>query len=413
MKSYLVGGAVRDFLLKRQVKDKDWVVVGATIEQMLEKGFTQVGKDFPVFLHPNTKEEYALARTEKKTGAGYTGFDTRFTSDVTLEQDLERRDITINAMAQDDKGDIVDPYGGLKDLENRVIRHVSDAFVEDPLRVLRVARFAARYQQYGFSVAEETKQLMRKITASGELETLSPERVWVETEKALGENHPEVYFQTLRDCNALDYWFKELDALWGIPNPAKWHPEIDTGIHTMMVLEQSVRLSDSIAVRFAALCHDYGKGITPEPMWPSHRGHEQKGLPLVNAFCKRLKVPNTCRELALMTCEHHGNVHRAKELKATTIVKLFDKCDAWRKPERFLDMLLACRADARGRTGFENIPYQQVDYLAQCLSAAANVSPKSIIEAGFQGAEIKQQLTLKRTDAVALVKSEFQLDEQE
>ncbi|MBE1299022.1 MAG: multifunctional CCA addition/repair protein [Alteromonadaceae bacterium] len=413
MKSYLVGGAVRDLLLERPIKDKDWVVVGATVEQMLEHGFTQVGKDFPVFLHPKTKEEYALARTERKVAAGYTGFDTRFTPDVTLQQDLERRDITINAMAKDDKGDIIDPYGGLADLENRVIRHVSDAFIEDPLRVLRVARFAARYHRYGFRVAEETKLLMQTIAASGELETLSAERVWVETEKALSENNPEVYFQILRDCDALGYWFKELNALWGIPNPAKWHPEIDTGVHTMMVLEQSVRLSDSISVRFAALCHDYGKGITPESMWPSHRGHEQKGLPLVKAFCQRLKVPNACKELALMTCEHHGNVHRAKELKASTIIKLFDKCDAWRKPERFLYMLLACRADARGRTGFEDIPYQQVDYLAQCLSAASSLSPKSIIDAGFKGAEIKQQLTLKRTDSVAQVKSEFQFNEQE
>lgn len=406
MQVYLVGGAVRDTLLGRKVKDKDWVVTGATPEAMLQAGYQQVGKDFPVFLHPKTKEEYALARKEKKSGAGYTGFETDTSVNVTLEEDLIRRDLTINAMAQDEQGALIDPYQGQQDLEQRILRHVSEAFVEDPLRVLRVARFAARYKQYGFTIAPETLTLMTEIAQSGELKTLSAERVWVETAKALSEPNPEVYFETLKACEALKDWFSELDALWGVPNPEKWHPEIDTGIHVMMVLQQASLLSQNTAVRFAALLHDLGKGLTEPQYWPSHHGHEKAGLPLVDRLCSRIKAPKLETELAKITCEHHGNVHKAFELKPQTIIKLFDKVDAWRKPERFHDMLLACEADAKGRTGFEQRDYPQRPYLIKCLDAAQQVNVQNIIADGFKGAEIKQELSQRRCQIVAQVKAE-------
>ncbi|MCC2603810.1 multifunctional CCA addition/repair protein [Planctobacterium marinum] len=409
MQVYLVGGAVRDKLLGRQVKDRDWVVTGATSREMLQAGYQQVGKDFPVFLHPKSKEEYALARKEKKSGEGYTGFDTDTSSSVTLADDLIRRDLTVNAMAEDEYGVLIDPYGGQKDLEQRILRHVSDAFIEDPLRVLRVARFAARYAGYGFKIAPETLALMTEITQSHELKTLSAERVWVETAKALSEPNPEVYFETLRSCNGLQDWFPELDALWGVPNPEKWHPEIDTGVHVMMVLQQAAMLSERIPVRFAALLHDLGKGLTRPQFWPSHHGHEKAGLPLVEQLCQRIKAPKLETDLAKLTCEHHGKVHKAFELRPQTIIKLFDSVDAWRKPERFQDMLLACEADAKGRTGFEHRPYPQAPYLLTCLNAALQVNVQNIIADGFKGAAIKQELSERRCQIVAQVKAEHSI----
>lgn len=410
MKTYLVGGAVRDSILGRKVIDRDWVVVGSTVEQMLESGFQQVGNDFPVFLHPSTKEEYALARTERKSGKGYTGFDCVSDPSVTLEQDLLRRDLTINAMAMDEHEHLVDPYGGQSDLHARKLRHVSLAFKEDPLRVLRVARFAARYYQYGFSVAEQTKSLMTQMVEQGEVKDLTPERVWKETSRALLENNPEVYFETLRECGALNVWFPELAKLWGIPNPAKWHPEIDTGIHTMMVLQQAVKLSDKVSIRYAALVHDLGKGLTEPSLWPSHRGHETLGLDPINALSDRMKVPNDCRKLALLMSEFHSHIHRAFELKPSTLFKVFNKCDVWRKPERFADLLTACKADARGRTGFEDIEYKQADYVFGAYEAASQVSIKDVFdttasETKLSGVEIRQRLDSERIRAITAFKS--------
>ena len=408
MQIYLVGGAVRDALLKRPVKDKDWVVVGANVEDMTRQGFQQVGKDFPVFLHPQTKEEYALARTERKIGKGYTGFATDSSANVTLEADLLRRDLTINAMAQDENGEIIDPYHGLQDLHNRLLRHVSGAFVEDPLRVLRVARFAARYKAYGFTVAEETLALMTQICQSGELQSLSAERVWTETARALSESHPQTYFETLQRCGGLDYWFAELAPLWGIPNPEEWHPEVDTGVHVMMVLQQAAALSDSIGVRLAALLHDVGKGWTPEAQWPKHHGHEKAGLPLVDALTKRIKAPKAETELAKLVCEHHGNIHNALNLNPKTVVSLFDKTDAWRKPERFAEVLLACEADAKGRLHFEQAPYPQREFLWQCLQLANNVDIKSILAQGLKGPAIKEAIYYQRVQVVKAYKESLQ-----
>ncbi|XOV78815.1 MAG: multifunctional CCA addition/repair protein [Aestuariibacter sp.] len=408
MEIYLVGGAVRDALLQRPVKDRDWVVVGATPQEMLDKGFKQVGADFPVFLHPKSHEEYALARTERKTGVGYSGFSTHSAPDVTLEDDLRRRDLTINAMAQREDKTIIDPFGGQQDLNNRVLRHVSDAFIEDPLRVLRVARFAARYAQYGFTLAPETQMLMQHIAKSGEMQHLAAERVWQETARALQEPAPQVYFEVLRKCHALKDWFPELEALWGVPNPPKWHPEIDTGIHTMMVLEQAAAITNKLTIRFAALSHDLGKGITPESEWPSHRGHEHYGLPLVKDLCQRLKAPNDCKELAELTCKYHTKVHGCFAMKASTVVRLFDDCDAWRRTERFYDFLLACEADARGRTGFELRPYPQAEFLKEALQACLKIDVQTIIAKGFKGADIKVQLTQLRTECVTQVKQHIE-----
>ena len=404
MQTYLVGGAVRDKLLGRPIKDRDWVVVGSTPKQMLAHGYQAVGADFPVFLHPKTKEEYALARIERKIGAGYTGFSCDASSEVSLEEDLLRRDLTINAMAMDDQGNIIDPYHGQQDLENRLLRHVSDAFVEDPLRVLRVARFAARYYDLGFRIAPETLTLMQTIVANGELTALSAERVWQETARSLLETHPEVYFENLRACDALAVWFPELDKLWGIPNPAKWHPEIDTGIHTMMVLQQAVKLSDKLSVRFAALVHDLGKGLTPPNNWPSHLDHEKLGLEAINTFCDRLKAPNDCRELGLMVSEYHTHVHNAFELKASTVLRMLNRCDVWRKPQRFNDFLLTCKADARGRTTFEESEYNNAEYIWQAYEAAAKVDIKAIVAKGYQGKAIKEQTEQQRISVIQAFK---------
>lgn len=407
MQTFLVGGAVRDSLLDRKVIDRDWVVVGATPSDMLDLGYQQVGNDFPVFLHPKSKEEYALARIERKNGNGYLGFTCDASKDVTIEQDLLRRDLTINAMAQDTQGKLVDPYNGQKDLNNRILRHVSDAFVEDPLRVLRVARFAARYHSYGFTIADETMELMRHLCDSGEIHHLTPERVWKETSRSLLEPNPEVYFETLRECGALAVWLPEIAKLWGIPNPAQWHPEIDTGIHTMMVLQQSALLSDQLTIRYAALVHDLGKGLTDPDLWPSHRGHEKLGLSAINDVSDRLKVPNECRELALLVSEFHSHIHRAFELKPSTVLSLFNKADAWRKPDRFEQLLLTCKADARGRTGFENDAYTQADYIRGALDFANTVDVKSIIAAGYQGAQIKQQLDHQKIAKIKEYKQDY------
>ena len=401
MKTYLVGGAVRDALLKLPVKDRDWVVVGATPEAMLAQGFQQVGRDFPVFLHPHSREEYALARTERKSGNGYTGFVTWSAPDVTLEQDLQRRDLTINAIAQRENGELIDPFHGERDLQARLLRHVSDAFNEDPLRVLRVARFAARFAHLNFRIADETQALMRQMAASGELSHLTAERVWKETEKALTSRNPQVYFQTLRDCGALEVLFPELDRLFGIPAPAKWHPEIDTGVHTLMTLTMAASLSDEIDVRFATLFHDVGKALTPPEKWPSHHGHGAAGVPLVEALCQRLRVPNAIRDLALIVTEFHDVVHTIGRQSADALVALFDRIDAWRKPHRVEQIALTSEADARGRAGLESMPYPQGDYLRQAFALAQSVPTKAVIEAGFKGAEVREELTRRRIAAVA------------
>ncbi len=404
LNTYLVGGAVRDNLLNRPIKDKDYLVVGASIEQMLALGFQQVGNDFPVFLHPRTKEEYALARTERKQSEGYTGFSCYFAADVTIEQDLQRRDLTVNAMAMDDNNNIIDPYNGQQDLDERILRHVSSAFTEDPLRVLRVARFAARYHSYGFTIAPETLALMEEISLSDELNALTPERVWQEMQSSLQEDNPEVFFNTLHQCKALKKLWPELDVLWGVPNPAQWHPEICSGIHTMMVLQQAVKLSNKTSVRFAALCHDLGKGITPSDLWPSHRGHEKSGLPLVKKICRELKVPSHYKLLALKVCEHHLHCHKAFELRASTLLRIFDQLDVWRKPDKFSDFILACKADFLGRLGFEDRPYPQEKYLTEAMLSAKGVNAKIFVEAGLKGKEIKAAIASARLDAIQAVK---------
>lgn len=404
---YLVGGAVRDRLLGLPVRERDWVVVGASPEALRERGFRQVGKDFPVFLHPETGEEYALARAERKTGRGYHGFSFDTSSDVSLEDDLRRRDLTINAMAETADGALVDPWGGRQDLERRRLRHVSPAFREDPLRILRVARFAARLHDQGFAPAADTLELMREMVAGGELGDLAPERVWQETERALAGPHPETYFEVLRDCGALAALFPEIDALYGVPQPAKWHPEIDTGVHTMMVLAQAARLSDSLAVRFAALTHDLGKGETPPEILPSHKGHERRSVRLVGEMCERLPVPRRCRELALLVAELHGHAHKAAELRPATVLKVLEKVDAFRRPDRWREFLLACEADARGRTGYEDAPYPQAALLERAYEAAAAVSAQDLpARETLDGREIGVALRRERVRAVAAALSD-------
>jgi tRNA nucleotidyltransferase (CCA-adding enzyme) len=406
VKIYLVGGAVRDGLLKLPVKDKDWVVVGATPQQMLDEGYQQVGKDFPVFLHPQSHEEYALARTERKSGQGYTGFTCYSAPDVTLEQDLLRRDLTINAIAQDENGGLIDPYNGLADIERRLLRHVSPAFNEDPLRVLRVARFAARYAHLNFQIAPETLALMREMTDNGEIAHLTAERVWKETENALTSRNPQVFFAVLRECGALKVLFPEIDALYGVPAPAKWHPEIDTGIHTLMTLSIAAQLSPEVDVRFATLCHDLGKGLTPKEKWPSHHGHGPAGVKLVEQLCARLRVPNEIRDLARLVAEFHDLIHTFPVLQPKTVIKLFDAIDAWRKPLRVEQIALTSEADARGRTGFEGSDYPQGRMLRAAWIAAQSVTNREVIEAGFSGPAIREELTKRRIKAVAAWKEE-------
>lgn len=400
MKTYLVGGAVRDGLLNLPIKDRDWVVTGTTPEAMLAAGYQQVGRDFPVFLHPKTREEYALARTERKSGQGYTGFITKFAPDVTLEQDLQRRDLTINAIAQDSDGNIIDPFNGRHDIQQRLLRHVSAAFNEDPLRVLRVARFAARFAHLNFRIADETMALMQHMAASGELAHLTAERVWKETESALQSPNPQVFFQVLRDCNALAVLFPEIDKLFGVPAPAKWHPEIDTGVHTLMTLAIAAQLSPEVDIRFATLCHDVGKALTPPEKWPSHHGHGLAGVPVVEQLCQRLRVPNHVRDLSLLVTEFHDIVHTVERQSSETLVGLFDRIDAWRKPQRVEQIALTSEADARGRATLENNPYPQGDYLRTAFGVVQAVSPKEVVEAGFTGSDVREELYRRRITAL-------------
>lgn len=378
MQVYLVGGAVRDEQLGISHKERDWCVVGATPEELRENGYKQVGKDFPVFLHPKTGEEYALARTERKTAPGYHGFAFDFSPDVTIEDDLSRRDLTINAIAKDDEGNLIDPYGGLQDIEKRVLRHVSDAFGEDPVRILRVAKFAARFARLGFSIAGETMTLMRRMVDDGEVDALVPDRVWKETEAALRATDSRIYFEVLRNCGALARLFPEVERLFGVPQPERWHPEIDTGLHTMMVLDQAELLSSALEVRFAALTHDLGKGTTPKRDLPSHPGHEARGVRLIREMANRLPVPNTCRDLGVMVAELHTHCHRALELRDKSILKVLEKTDAFRRPGRFEQFLLACEADARGRGGLEDRRYPQADFLRGAFAAASAVDSGAI-----------------------------------
>lgn len=405
MKVYLVGGAVRDELLGLTVKERDWVVVGATPDDLLAQGYKPVGKDFPVFLHPDTKEEYALARTERKTGHGYKGFATDFSNTVTLEEDLLRRDLTINAIAKDSDGNLIDPYNGVRDLTDKKLKHVSAAFKEDPVRVLRLARFAARFHGLGFTVSISTNKLMQAMVQEGEINHLVPERVWKETDQALKESAPQVFFEVLKACDALHVIFPELDKLYGVPNPAKYHPEIDSGIHTLMVLEQAARLSNNPKVRFAALVHDLGKALTPKELWPKHHGHDKRGVKLVNNLCARLKVPNAYQKLAVKVTEFHGLCHRAFELRADTIARLLKQLDAFRNPDDFYDFLLGCKADSRGRTGFEDIEYPQADYLASCFAAARLVKSQPFIDEGFEGVELAKAMYEAQVTAIETIKN--------
>ena len=398
MQTYLVGGAVRDELLGRPTADRDYVVVGATPEAMLAAGYRPVGKDFPVFLHPRTHEEYALARTERKTGRGYHGFSFHASPEVTLEEDLARRDLTINAMARDAEGGIVDPFGGQADIERRVLRHVGAAFVEDPVRILRLARFAARFND--FSVAPETRQLMQAMVANGEVDHLVAERVWQELAKGLMEAHPSRMFEVLRDCGALARLLPEIDALFGVPQRPDYHPEVDAGIHTLMALDQSALFAYPLAVRFAALTHDLGKATTPADILPRHLGHEERSAPLVEGLCQRLRVPNDCRDLALMTALHHGKVHRSAELRAGTLVRLFEQTDALRRPERFQHMLAACRCDYTGREGWQTRPYEVQARLSLALEAAMSIPAGQIAAACKNRQAIPAQIHAARVLAV-------------
>jgi tRNA nucleotidyltransferase (CCA-adding enzyme) len=404
MNIYLVGGAVRDKLLNYPSKDKDYVVVGSTVEEMLQHGFEQVGKDFPVFLHPDTKAEYALARTERKSGSGYAGFEVYAAPDVSLVEDLQRRDLTINAMAMNEQG-LVDPYGGQADLKAKVLRHVSENFKEDPLRVLRLARFAARYAHMGFTVADSTMEFMREMVGSGELSTLMAERVWQEIQRSLGERSPEVFFEVLRQCGALAVILPEIEALFGVPQPAKHHPEIDTGLHTMMVLQQAVLLSNSPVVRFAALTHDLGKGLTSAENWPSHYGHETKGLRALRALVARLRVPNEYVGLAEKVMEYHTHCHRALELKAATLLKMLEAVGAFRQADKLDQFLLACEADSRGRLGFENRAYPQAQWVKKAFLAVNQVSPKEFVEQGLVGKEIGNAIYKRRLEVLKKIKA--------
>jgi tRNA nucleotidyltransferase (CCA-adding enzyme) len=405
MQTYLVGGAVRDALLGLPVRERDWVVVGARPEDLSRDGFRLVGRDFPVFLHPTTHEEYALARTERKTAPGYRGFETRHSPDVTLEDDLRRRDLTINAMARDANGTLIDPYGGARDLAARLLRHVSAAFAEDPVRILRVARFAARFAPLGFKVAPETMALMRGMVAAGEAGALVPERVWQETAKALAEPAPEAFLAVLREAGALAVVFPEIDRLYGVPQPPRWHPEVDTGVHVGLVLAAAARLTALPRVRFAALVHDLGKGTTPPAEWPKHLGHEERGAQLIVALAERLRVPNDFRELAVLVARYHGLSHRALELRAATVLELLEHCDAFRRPQRFDEFLTACEADMRGRTGFEDRDYPQAAHLRAALALTRAVELGADERAGLDGAAIGARLRDRRLAALAALRA--------
>jgi tRNA nucleotidyltransferase (CCA-adding enzyme) len=397
---YLVGGAVRDALLGRPVAERDWVVVGATPEELQAQGFTPVGRDFPVFLHPHTREEHALARLERKTGPGYRGFVTEFAPDVTLEQDLARRDLTINAMAQAADGHLIDPHGGRADLERRVLRHVSPAFVEDPVRILRIARFLARFAHLGFSVAAETLELMRQMSASGELDALVPERVWRELERLLGEPTPRAGIELLRECGALRIVLPELDALFGVPQSPKWHPEVDTGEHVLLALQVAAGRAAPVSVRFAVLMHDLGKALTPRSEWPKHIAHEARGVPAIESLCQRLRVPQEHRDLAVLASRFHTHVHRGLELRATTLLEVLESADAFRRPGRFAELLEVCECDARGRLGFADQPYPQRARFEQALEAASATTLQPDEREGLVGAAIGERLRRKRLAAI-------------
>jgi tRNA nucleotidyltransferase (CCA-adding enzyme) len=392
MNVYRVGGCIRDQLLRLPVVDIDWVVTGGTIEAMTSLGYKSIGKDFPVFLHPETRQEYALARSERKTGPGYHGFEFDVDPGITIEQDLSRRDLTINAIAETETGELVDPYGGQADLEDRILRHVSPAFSEDPVRVLRLARFAARYHNLGFTLAPETEELVRQMGASGELDSLVAERVWSEMSRALDESDPAIFFQTLRSCEVLYLLFPEIDALFGVPQTARYHPEIDTGVHLMMALQKSAELGLDNETRFAVLMHDLGKAITPEHILPSHHGHESQGVRLVKEFCRLWRIPRTHTDLALITTEYHSHVHRAQELKPSSLLKLFSATDLFRKPERFKKMTQACLADLRGRLNFEDAAYPQADFLNQLGDKLRAADLTEVKSRGLEGKELGQAI---------------------
>ncbi len=398
MKSYTVGGAVRDALLGLPVVDRDYVVVGATPEQMTALGYQPVGQDFPVFLHPQTHEEYALARTERKSGSGYKGFTVYAAPEVTLEEDLHRRDLTINAIAQDAAGNLIDPYRGQADLEARIFRHVSAAFAEDPVRILRVARFAARFSE--FSVAPETRELMRQMVDAGEVDALVPERVWQELSRGLMEKQPSRLFEVLRECGALSRLFPEIDCLFGVPQPPQHHPEIDTGVHVMLVVDWAAQQGFSLSVRFAALCHDLGKGTTPPELWPRHHGHEAKSVDLVRTLSERIRVPADCRDLAIAVARDHGNVHRALELRPATVIELLERVDAFRRPERFEEFLQACECDFHGRPGWEAKHYPQSEYLRQALRVAQAINASEVARKA-EPTRIKEMIYQARVAAVA------------
>jgi len=409
MKIYRVGGAVRDKLLNYPCFENDWVVVGSSPEEMIKLGYQPVGNDFPVFINAETGEEYALARTERKSGVGYQSFTFHTAPNISLEDDLIRRDLTINAIAEDEDGHIIDPYGGREDLSQKVLRHVSNAFVEDPLRVLRVARFAARYHHLGFTVAPETQTLMKSIVNSGELTHLVAERVWKETDRALCEQSPDLFIQTLRDCGALAALLPEVNNLFGVAQRADYHPEIDTGIHTLMALQQAAILSDKPAIRFAVLVHDLGKGITPDHILPSHSGHEARGLPLVKAVCDRLKAPNEHRQLAMTVTEFHLLCHKARELQPDTLLSLLKTVGALKSSTKLEDFLTCCTADAKGRTGFENSDYPSTPYLRAATKALQGIDISDIVNSGISGAEIGEQLALRQTDILQQLKDNYQL----
>jgi tRNA nucleotidyltransferase (CCA-adding enzyme) len=407
MQVYLVGGAVRDEQLGIPHRERDWCVVGASPGELEALGYQRVGKDFPVFLHPETKEEYALARTERKTAPGYHGFDFDCSPDVSIEEDLQRRDLTINAIARGADGQLIDPWGGAADIENRVLRHVSDAFAEDPVRILRVARFAARFAHFGFTIAGETMSLMHSMVENGEVDALVPDRVWRETELALAGSNARVYFEVLRSCGALRVLFPEVDALFGVPQPEQWHPEVDTGLHVMMVLDQAEQLSDDIEVRFAALTHDLGKGNTPKNQLPTHPGHELRGCKLIRAVAQRLPVPKACRDLALLAAEFHTHCHRAFELRTKTILKVLERTDAFRRPDRFEQFLLTCEADARGRAGLENRSYGQADYFRGAFAAASAIDAAAIAKT-TEDRKIPAAIRRARKAAIAAFKARNQ-----
>lgn len=409
MKVYLVGGAVRDQLLGIPVHERDWVVVGATPQQLLMKNFRQVGRDFPVFLHPETNEEYALARTERKSAPGYYGFDCDYSATVTLEEDLGRRDLTINAMAKDEDGLIIDPYSGRSDLNNKILRHVSPAFIEDPVRVLRVARFAARFHHLGFKLADETRSLMYAMVKRGELMHLVPERVWQEFVRSLSEKNPDQFILTLRSCDALRIILPELNALFGVPNPHEYHQEIDSGIHTLMVLNAATALSEDPVIRFAALVHDLGKTLSPMDSWPRHHDHEAHGVAVIESLCSRLRIPNEYRILASLVSRVHIKIHRLFELRAATIVTLLEQSDAFRRPQLFYNLLIACQADMAGRG--KKIDYPQAKLWSYIVSECAKVNPQDLIAQGYKGKEIKEALHQRRVACVNLILNSWKQNE--